>query len=56
MKFHQRISLITYLTVIIFMVTTTEDITLISLGERITLMIGLMVLFNIFIWPSGDKE
>ena len=54
MKFYQRISLITYLTVIILMVTMIEDTTLISLGERIALMIGLIVLFNMFIWPTKD--
>ena len=55
MKFHQRVSLITYLTVIIF-VATAKDMTSIGEGWRVVILIGLMLLFNIFIAHTKDDK
>ena len=53
MKFHQRISLITYLTVIIF-AATSECTVSISKGWGIVLVISLALLFNIFVAHTED--
>jgi len=55
MKFHQRMSLIIYLTVIIF-VATAEDITSIGVGWRVVILIGMSLLFNIFVGRTEDDK
>ena len=51
----QRVSLILYLTGIIF-IATAEVITSISDGWRVVILIGMSLLFNIFVGRTEDDK